>query len=156
MLLISYTLSFDWRWPLLHALFFSCVMPCVTFDAASRKRAETDVGMRCSEGVNVKRCFYLMIIHLKDWLTCQTAEGGLISSLMFRPPTRNSFFFWPFRNSWCCFGSVLSVALFICFDVSRPSLIEQRISKRLVSLWMKNILMCVLQRIFKTHTQYYD
>lgn len=99
MILISYMLSFDWGWPLLHVLLFSCVMPCVIFDDASRKRAETDVGMRWpppspppphSEGVNVKRCFYLMIIHLKDWLTCQTAEGGLISSLMFRPPAWNS------------------------------------------------------------------
>lgn len=154
MLLISYMSSFDWRWPLLF-----CFSPaqCHALHAASRKRAETDVRVLCSEGVNVKRCFYLMIIHLKDWLTCQAAEGGLISSLMFRPPTRNSFFvFWPFRNSWYCFGSVLSVALFICFDVSWPSLTEQRISKRLVSLQMKNILMCVLQRIFKIHTQYYD
>lgn len=88
-------LCFDWRWPLLHVFLFSCVMSCVIFDSRS-------------EGVNVQRCFYLTIIHLKDWLTCQTAEGGLISSLMFRPPTRNSSSLSSSPSNFFCFFSDLS------------------------------------------------
>lgn len=116
-----------------------------------------------SEGVNVKRCFYLMIIHLKDWLTCQTAEGGLISSLMFRPSTRNSsslsssspsnFFSFFDPSETADFVLVQFCPSFFSSVSTCPGLHSQnRISKRLVSLQMKNILMCVLQRIFKTHT----
>lgn len=36
-----------------------------------------------TKGVNVKCCFYLIIINLKDYLTWQAADEVLISSLMF-------------------------------------------------------------------------
>lgn len=76
-----------------------------------------------AKGVNVKRCFYLIIINLKDYSTWQTADEVFISSLMFplSPSlTSSSVFlllfsfqnvlvthFLTFRNCW-----FLSVSLF--------------------------------------------